>query len=162
MNKYGAACLTLLLMIGQTAAAERAATIADFDFLVGYWEGSGFGGVSEEMWMPPRDGRMFGIFKQSGEQGLQFTEFFEIARDDNAGGNFVLRLRHFSDDFTAWEDKQEYVTFPLQSFAQNKAVFDGLSYELASSDELVITLILQHADGSQDTELFRLRRKSLD
>lgn len=142
-----------------THAAESEPGIADFEFLVGYWEGSGFGGQSEEVWMPPRDGRMFGIFKQSSDAELQFTEFIEISREDDA---FILRLRHFNNDFTAWEDKQEYVTFPLVSVETNKAVFEGLSYELVAQDQLRITLVLHSADGSQRTEFFNLQRKSLD
>lgn len=140
-------------------AAESGPTIADFEFLVGYWEGSGFGGQSEEIWMPPRDGRMFGIFKQSSAAELQFTEFIEISREADT---FVVRLRHFNSDFTAWEDKQEYVTFPLISVDTNKATFEGLSYELIAEDQLRITLVLHSSDGSQRTEFFNLQRKSLD
>ena len=161
MKTLSVILFSLVLTIGQNADAQDSDAIEDFTFLIGYWEGTGFGGISEEIWMPPRDGRMFGIFKQSSESGLEFTEFLEIARDKNQDGNFVLRLRHFSEDFTAWEDKEEYVTFPLQSVSENRIEFEGLAYELISQDELEITLTIQHSDGSQSVEKFNLRRKAL-
>ena len=151
--------LACSLFLPASYAAESEPTISDFEFLVGYWEGSGFGGQSEEMWMPPRDGRMFGIFKQSSDSQLQFSEFLEIAQE---AGTFVVRLRHFNNDFTAWEEKAEYVTFPLVSVETNKAVFRGLSYELIAEDQLQIELVLQSGDGSRRTEFFNLTRKALD
>lgn len=160
MKTLSVILFSLVLMIGQNADAQDSGTIEDFAFLVGYWEGTGFGGVSEEIWMPARDDRMFGIFKQSSESGLEFTEFLEITRDKNQDGNFVLRLRHFSEDFTAWEDKDEYVAFPLQSVTENRIEFEGLAYKLSSPDELEITLTIQHSDGSRSVEKFNLRRKA--
>lgn len=151
------ACSLLLSVYAH--ADESETSIADFEFLVGYWEGTGFGGQSEEIWMPPRDNRMFGIFKQSSDAELQFSEFMEITQEADT---YVVRLRHFNSDFTAWEEKQEYVTFPLVSVETNKATFEGLSYELIAADQLRITLVLHSSDGSQRTEFFNFQRKSLD
>jgi hypothetical protein len=148
-----------LLLSAHSFSADTKVTINDFDFLVGYWEGTGFGGQSEEMWMPPRDGRMFGIFKQSSNSELQFSEFLEITSD---GDSFVLRLRHFNSDFTAWEDKEEFVSFPFVSVADKKAVFEGLTYEITDNDELLVSLVLYSSDGSQRTEQFRFKRMSVE
>ncbi len=151
--------LAFLLLAPSSFGADSEPTIDDFAFLVGYWEGTGFGGQSEEMWMPPRDGRMFGIFKQSANSALQFSEYIEIT---NEKGAFELRLRHFNSDFTAWEDKEEFVSFPFVSIEKNKAVFEGLSYEITEDDELLVSLVLYSSDGSQRTEHFRFKRVSLD
>jgi len=158
MSFFASSLMLSMLSFG-ACGADSEATIADFEFIVGYWEGTGFGGQSEEIWMPARDGRMFGIFKLSSDAELQFTEFFEITKEEET---FVLRLRHFNNDFTAWEGKQEYVSFPLVSVEKNKAIFDGLTYELITEDQLQITLVLHSADGSQRTEFFNLQRKPLD
>lgn len=138
------------------AAQDSKPTIGDFAFLQGFWSGSGFGGVSEEMWMPPSDGSMFGIFKQSSAAGITFTEFMEITQ---VGGEFVLRLKHFNPDFTGWEAKDEYVTFRLQSVAPNQAVFGGLSYTLVDATHLRIELRLRESDGSVNTEVFEMQKR---
>lgn len=130
--------------------------IEDFSFLSGYWVGEGFGGVSEEIWMPPSGGRMFGIFKQSNDAELNFTEFIEITSVD---GEYLLRLKHFNADFTGWEEKDGYVTFKLQSVEPNKAVFGGLSYELIESDQLRVSLRLRESDGTVHTEVFNFKRQ---
>ena len=139
-------------------AQEPAPTMEDFAFLNGFWSGTGFGGVSEEIWMPAKDGSMFGIFKQSSDAGITFTEFLEITQ---VGGEFVLRLKHFNPDFTGWEEKDEYVTFRLQSVSPNKAVFSGLSYTLIDATNLRIELRLQESDGTVNTEVFDLYKKEL-
>jgi len=139
-------------------AADEAPEIADFTFLAGFWKGTGFGGVSEEMWMPGADGSMFGIFKQSSAAGITFTEFMEITR---VGEEFVLRLKHFNPDFTGWEEKTDYVTFRLQSVSPNKGVFNGLSYTLVAGNTLRIELRLRGSDGEISTEVFELTRQEL-
>ena len=148
----------LLALSPFSMAQDKAASIDDFAFLQGFWVGTGFGGVSEEMWMPASDGSMFGIFKQSSEAGITFTEFMEITQ---VGGEFVLRLKHFNPDFSGWEEKDENVTFRLESVAPNKAVFNGLSYTLVDPTHLRIELRLRENDGSVNTEVFELRKGDL-
>lgn len=77
-------------------------TIEDFGFLAGFWQGEGFGGQSEEMWMPPSNGRMFGVFTQTNDNALVFSEYMEISQQE---GGWVLRLKHFNPDFSGWEEK---------------------------------------------------------
>jgi hypothetical protein len=76
-------------------------------------------------------------------------------------GAFVLRLKHFNPDFTGWEEKSDYVTFPLRSVAPNQAVFSGLSYTLVDGDKLRIELQLRQSDGTVETEVFELTRRAL-
>ena len=146
------------LLIPTAFAQADKPSISDFAFLTGFWKGTGFGGVSEEMWMPSADGRMFGIFKQSADSELIFTEFIEISEVD---GNFVLRLKHFNPDFSGWEEKDDHVTFSLVAVSGNKAVFGGLSYELITPDQLRVELKLRQSDGSLNTEVFSFTRGSL-
>ncbi len=55
--------LAVLLWVPVSLHAEDGdISIEDFSFLTGYWSGEGFGGDTEEMWMPAVDGKMFGIF----------------------------------------------------------------------------------------------------
>lgn len=133
-------------------------SIEDFAFLQGYWVGTGFGGDSEEIWMPPVDGRMLGIFKQSAGGELIFSEYMEIVKVDEA---FQLRLKHFNPDFSGWEEKDDYVSFPFRSVTANKAVFGGLSYQITDSGGLHIELKMRQDDGSVNTEVFSFERRSL-
>ena len=149
--------IAILLIPNAFGQADKP-SISDFAFLTGVWKGTGFGGVSEEMWRPPADGRMFGIFKQSADSELIFTEFIEISEVD---GKFVLRLKHFNPDFSGWEEKDDHVTFSLVSVSGNKAVFGGLSYELITPDQLRVELKLRQSDGSLNTEVFSFTRGAL-
>ena len=115
--KFAFALLLLIGLCGKLQADETSITIDDFSFLTGYWQGEGFGGDSEEMWMPPVDGKMFGIFKQSANGELIFTEFMEITQSE---GDWLLRLKHFNPDFSGWEEKSDFITFPLQLSNLNK------------------------------------------
>ena len=133
-------------------------SIEDFSFLTGYWSGEGFGGDTEEMWMPAVDGKMFGIFKQSSNNELVFSEFMEISEVD---GKFQLRLKHFNPDFSGWEDSEEHVIFSLRSVATNAIIFDGLSYELTNANHLKIEVSIGQSDGSVATETFNLSRTDI-
>ncbi len=139
-------------------AQSSTVSIDDFAFLKGYWSGTGFGGHSEEVWMPPVDGRMFGVFKQSDSNELVFTEFMEIVESD---GRFVLRLKHFNPDFSGWEEMNDHVTFKLSSVGHNKAVFGGLSYEIVAPNALQVKLNMRNDDGSTVTEVFDFTRVEL-
>lgn len=150
--------LCTLLLSQLSAAQNPSVSIEDFGFLQGYWNGSGFGGHSEEMWMPPVDGRMFGIFKQSENNELVFTEFMEIVATDDS---FVLRLKHFNPDLSGWEEKDDYVTFKLSAVSRNKAVFGGLSYEIVAPNSLQVKLQMRNDDGSTVTEVFDFTRAQL-
>jgi len=146
-------------LLSQAAAAQQqVVSIEDFDFLQGYWQGTGFGGQSEEIWMPPIDGRMFGIFKQSQDGDLIFTEFMEIIESDDG---FILRLKHFNPDFSGWEEQGDHVTFDLTSVSNDKAVFGGLSFEIVESNALQIKLKMREDDGSRVTETFDFKRVEL-
>ena len=154
-------CCALLFafLLSQFATAQQATvSITDFDFLQGYWQGTGFGGQSEEIWMPPVDGRMFGIFKQSQDAELVFTEFMEIVESEEG---FILRLKHFNPDFSGWEEKDDSVVFKLTSVSENKAIFGGLSYEIVETNTLQVRLKMRSNDGSITTEVFDFSRFDL-
>ena len=150
-RKFLLGLLTSLLLIGNGSLADET-SIDDFAFL------AGFGGQSEEVWMPPANGPMFGIFSQYNDGELVFTEFMEITQED---GEFLLRLKHFNPDFCGWEEKTDYVTFRLESVSDNMAAFSGLSYLVNDRRELTISLRMRQGDGSISTEQFNFSRVDL-
>ncbi|SMD32424.1 hypothetical protein SAMN04488029_0769 [Reichenbachiella faecimaris] len=148
----------LFVLCLQANAQENKPTIDDLNFLRGYWVGDGFGGVSEEVWMPASLGRMNGIYKHMKDDQTTFMEFMDIF---TVNDTIRLRLKHFNPDMTGWEEKDKYVTFTLQSVEPNKAIFKGLIYELVDPNYLKVSLKLKQKDGSVNTEVFNFRRKTL-
>lgn len=157
MKKILATALLVLGFLPIRAGAQQV-LIDDFAFLTGFWTGTGLGGQVEEVWMPPQDGRMFGIFKLSNDAGLRFTEFMEITEVD---GQFVLRLKHFNPDFSGWEAQDEHVTFRLESVAANEALFRGLTYRVTENDALEIEITLRYDDGRTVPEKLLFTRQTL-
>ena len=151
-------CLCISCCLAPVYADDQDVVIDDFAFIAGFWQGTGFGGATEEMWMPPSQGRMFGIFKQSRDGALQFSEFMEITETSEG---WVLRLKHFNPDFSGWEAQDKHVTFPLQTLSENKAVFQGLSYELIGPDKLRIELQMNEGSRGASTSAFELVRQAL-
>ena len=127
---------------------------SDFSWIAGRWVGPGFGGVFEEVWSEPDiNGDVMGMFRYADSAGaVQFYEFWVL---DETG----MKLRHFNPDFTAWEEKGEFIDFTMISTSENKITFKGLTYELVAEDELEIQLKMKRGD-KVTTEVFNLKRLS--
>ncbi len=99
--------------------------------MAGRWNGSGLGGLSEEVIAPAVDGQMMGMFRHANsESKVSFYEFYLFAEVEDT---LVLRIKHFSSELKGWEEKDDYVEFPLVAIEENAVYFDGLTY--AHSDE---------------------------
>lgn len=98
-------------------------SIDDYAWLAGTWRGEGLGGHCEESWSPPMAGEMVGTFRLT-RQGK--TVFFEmlVLHQDEAG--FAMKVKHFSPDFAAWEERDESIRFAAEGVASQRADFDGL------------------------------------
>lgn len=133
-------------------AQDAAAT--DFAWLTGCWRGTGLGQTCEETWAPPLSGSMVGTFKLCGEDGVAFYEMCVLDRDAEG---FALKVKHFSRAFEAWEDKPDYVRFPLREVRENHAAFDGLTFD-RNGDTLVARVRLQNKGEEPRWEAFNMRR----
>jgi hypothetical protein len=131
----------------EEGAVPPAARIGDISWLVGRWVGEGLGGEAEDVIAPAADGQMMGMceaedviapaadgqmmgmFRHSKADGsVNFYEFYVFAERD---GSLTQRLKHFSPMLSAWEEKDEFVEFPLVAIEERAAWFDGLTYVLA-------------------------------
>ena len=128
--------------------------IADFKWLTGNWVGDGFGGVSQEAWTEPTANSMIGVYKHYKDGKPTFYEFMTISEMD---GKISLKLKHFNPDMTGWEEKADFVEFPLISATPTKIAFKGLIYELVDKDKMEIRLKLKE-DGVENTEVFHFER----
>ena len=130
--------------------------IEQLDWLVGHWEGEGFGGVCEEVWSPASAGTMVGTFKLSIEGSVKFYELMTIA-PDSAG--LLLRVKHFNPELVGWEEKDKSAEFRFTDASDNSVQFDGLKYTLIEPDKLTIAVTISHKDGSTSEELIRCTRQ---
>lgn len=118
----------------EEGASSPAASIEELAWLVGHWKGEGLGGVSEEIVAPPQGGQMMGMFRQTKADGsLMFYEFYLFAEVE---GSLELRIKHFNPDFSGWEEKDDYVAFPLVAVEEQAVYFDGLTFKMTGPDEM--------------------------
>ena len=117
-------------------AVSPPASLDDLSWLVGRWTGEGLGGTAEDVIAPAAGGQMMGMFRHSKADGtVNFYEFYVFAEHN---GSLTQRLKHFSPMLSAWEDKDEFVEFPLVAIEEGAAYFDGLSYVLDEGGRLTV------------------------
>lgn len=87
------------------ADSRPAASLQDVTWLVGSWSGDAFGSTFEEVWNPPSAGSMLGMWKLLDDDQVVFYELMLLVEEE---GSLSLKVKHFSDDFTAWEEKLVY------------------------------------------------------
>ena len=123
------------------------ATVEDIEWLAGFWKGEAFGGQVEEMWSPGSVGTMVGTFKLMHDGAPTMYEIELIVEE---AGSLVFKVKHFNADFSAWEDKEEFIGFPLVKLEENAAYFDGLTIRRISKDEVQLFLAVKTRDGVRE------------
>ena len=144
---------TLRLAAGESAPA---ATLEDVDWLVGDWLGTAFGQTFEEVWNPPSAGSMVGLFKLIGDGGVEFYELMVLTVDD---GTLSLKVKHFNADFTAWEDKADFVDFRLVKIEAQAIHFSGLSFYKRADGGFDGYIVLRNDNGIREEKLVYTRRR---
>ena len=100
------------------------AQVQDLNWMVGRWEGEGFGGIVEESWNPAMGGTMIGSFRLVKDNEPDFYELLVIMPE---GESLVYKVKHFTPELVGWEEKDESVSFPLVRLVQDTAFFEGLT-----------------------------------
>ncbi|WP_426429858.1 DUF6265 family protein [Winogradskyella sp. HB-48] len=104
-------------------------------WISGTWYGEAFGGITEEIWSEPSGGSMMATFKLIVDGKVKFYEIEVIREVENS---LILQLKHFGPDLKGWENKDETVDFPLKHITANKVVFEGMTFEKVSDNEMNI------------------------
>lgn len=136
--------------------ARPAATLDDAGWLVGTWTGTAFGQRFEEVWNPPTAGSMVGLFKLYGDDGVAFYEILLLTVEDST---LSLKVRHFNADFTAWENKDEFVNFRLVSFDEDELHFGGLSFYRDGDDAIDGYIVTKNGGDVSEHHLRYERRR---
>jgi hypothetical protein len=130
--------------------------LADVAWLVGSWQGTAFGSQFEEVWNPASAGSMMGMWKLYDEKkGVNFYELLMLKEEDNG---LVLWVKHFSKDFVAWEDKEDFVTFRLVKIEDKAVHFSGLSFYQRGDDQIDGYIVMNQKDGKKTEHLISYHR----
>jgi hypothetical protein len=130
------------------------AAIEDVAWLAGRWVGEGLGGSLEENWSPPGGRAMVGTFRIIIDNRPQFYEICLIAEER---GTIVYKVKHFHPDLTGWEEKDDYLTFPLVKIEPDAVYFQGLTLK-RDGDECKQYLAMRQKDGSFEERVLTYRR----
>jgi hypothetical protein len=125
------------------------ATLDAVAWLAGSWSGEAFGGTFEEVWTPASSGSMVGLFKLAHDGVPSIYEIQLIVEEE---GTLVWKVKHFNNDFSAWEEKSEYVSFPLVKVEPDTVYFDGLTLTKNGAN-LVVFLSVGHGDEVREEML---------
>lgn len=143
---------TLKLAEGKKSPA---ATIAEMEWFAGHWTGEAFGGVSEEIWSPPKDGAMMGMFRLVKGGKPMFYEFMAFVEEN---GSLMLRLKHFNANLTGWEEKNKTVDFPFVGKINGVIHFSGIAFRPEGKDGVTIYLATSNKEGQFNEEIFSYKR----
>lgn len=124
-------------------------------WIAGTWHGEAFGGITEEIWSEPSGGSMMATFKLIVDEKVQFYEI-EVIRESE--DSLILQLKHFGSDLKAWETKDETVDFPLREITENKVVFEGMTFEKVSSNEMNVYVDIKNENGTVETVKFNYKK----
>lgn len=143
---------TLKLSEGETAPA---ATLSDAAWLAGSWKGTAFGSQFEESWSVPSADSMVGYFKLfSEDEGVKFYELMLLTVDE---GTLSLKVKHFNADFTAWEEKADFVDFRLVKLEDDALHFSGLSFYRRDENHIDAFIVMRDGDEISEHELKYIR-----
>jgi len=127
-----------------------AATLEDARFLVGSWSGTAFGEKMEESWSAPTGGSMVGTFKLfDGDEPAMYELMLLTAEE----GSLNLKVKHFNADFTAWEEKPDYVNFKLVKFSRGELHFRGISFYKRDDDHIDAYIVMSSETGVSEQQL---------
>jgi hypothetical protein len=131
------------------------ARLADLAWLAGTWEGQGITGQAREIYGEPMGGQIAGHFTQARGQGIWFYEIVTIAQ---VGDSLEYRLRHFNEDLTGWEERNEVRRFPLVAVEGDAWYFDDLTLRRDGPDRMIGAVRVRNRDGTSNEVVFRYRR----
>lgn len=126
------------------------ATLEDARWMVGSWSGSAFGQRFEEVWNAPSAGSMVGMFKLFGDDGVAFYEILLLSVEN---GTLSLKVKHFGADFSAWEEKGDFVNFQLVKKEANALHFGGISFYRRGNNAMDGYIVMREGDSLNEHHL---------
>ena len=131
------------------------ATLDAVSWLVGSWAGEAFGNTFEEGWNPPSAGSMIGFFKLLDGDQVAFYELLLLVEEH---GSLSLKVKHFNPDFTAWEEKADYITFRFVKAEADAVHFSGISFYRIDENTLHGYVVMRNGEEIREEKLVYRRR----
>jgi hypothetical protein len=152
MKTHGLA--PLMLALGAAAAqAQAPATVDQFHWLAGCWAAVGGEAGSNEFWMAPAGGTMFGIGRTVRGGATRQHEFMQL-RDTPQGVVFI-----------ALPSGQSQASFPAERIGPRSAVFHNPTHDVpqrviyeSPDDDTLNARIEGQLNGKQRTVPFPMKR----
>ncbi|QYK52856.1 MAG: hypothetical protein KF824_11405 [Fimbriimonadaceae bacterium] len=154
--------ITFLLatMIGQDQlpTIPISAEINQLAFFAGHWQGTRGDAWVEEWWSAPKDDILMGSFRMHSKGKLVFSESIRLSITEKT---VEMGLKHFSPDFTGWEEKNETTKFALTAIKSNQAIFyhadeKGSSWLIYTRDgDEMIASLQRSANTPPESQLFK-------
>ncbi len=136
------------------SASRPTATLEDVSWLVGSWSGEAFGSNFEEVWNPASAGSMVGMWKLLKDDQVVFYELMLLVEEE---GSLSIKVKHFSEDFTAWEDKEEFIQFRLVRITADEIHFAGISFYRINDDEIHAYIVMKHDGEVREEKMTYIR-----
>ncbi|MGV8814331.1 MAG: DUF6265 family protein [Gelidibacter sp.] len=144
-----------LAIVAELNDQELAPKLENIQWIAGNWKGEAFGGQTEENWSEPSGGSMMATFKLIADGKVVFYEIEIIREVENT---LVLQLKHFGNDLKGWEEKDQTIDFPLKEITENKVVFEGMTFEKTTTNEMNIYVDIRQENGSVETVKFNYKK----
>ncbi|MBT8091621.1 MAG: hypothetical protein KJN77_01205 [Gammaproteobacteria bacterium] len=77
------------------------------------------------------------------EDGVAFYELLLLVVED---GTLSLKVKHFNADFSAWEEKPDFVNFRLVKKEKDALHFQGLSFYKRGDDAIDGYIVMKNGD----------------
>ncbi len=132
------------------AESRPPATLENVSWLVGSWSGEAFGSTFEEVWNPPSAGSMIGLWKLLNDGQVVFYEIMLLVEEE---GSLSLKVKHFNADFTAWEDKEDYVRFRFVKYETDAVHFEGLSFYRIDENTMHAFIVMKHEGNLREEKM---------
>lgn len=154
--KYISILFFFITFIVTSQAKQLSPKLENIAWIAGTWHGEAFGGQTEEIWSEPSGGSMMATFKLINDGKVSFYEI-EVIREVN--NTLILQLKHFGSDLKGWETKDETVDFPLKEITIKKVVFEGMTFEKISDNEMDVYVDIKNEDGNVDIVKFNYKKE---
>lgn len=144
-----------VLRLNDGEAAGKA-KLSDLAWLAGYWKGTGLGGDCEELWLPPIDSTMHGVFRFTEKGKTEFTEYMAIEQKDST---LSVKIKHFSRNLNPWEENEKWTQFTFIKMEKQTAYFNGITY-YRKKNKLIVKVQLKSKE-QYTTEEFVFTKSAL-
>lgn len=129
--------------------------IKEFAWMAGAWEGKGLGGNCVETWSSAVGGAMCGSFLYSQGEKVIFTEHFVLSKQEDS---VTLKLKHFDNAMSGWEEKDKYVEFKFVKRDGNRFHFNGLTYVQQADGSMEAYVLIKEKSGKVNEAKFEFKR----